>query len=189
MAQSFKLVRQEGISDHVESTELDKNIINLSKYELSIHETSLLNRGLSFIPTPKITKMPILEAAESFSRKLKLQNFFNARPVLKNSYTKLPFTGKSNWTPPDDKIDPEVITCISKLTKEINDLKIQDEDKNIKPAEIAALNKLSRNSEVVLKKADKGSSIVVMDKKDYLFEGYRQLKNEQHYKPIKEPVF
>ena len=189
MVRSFKLVGQEGTSGHKESTKLDKNIVNLSKHELTVDERSLLNKGLSFVPTPKVIKTPIIEAVENFSRKLKLHNYFNSRPTLKNSYTKLPFTGKSTWVPPDDKIDSDVDTCISKIIEEISDLKIQDEEQNIKPEEIMALNELSKNSELVVKKADKGSSIVIMDKEDYIFECHRQLKNDQHYKTLEEPIF
>ena len=73
--------------------------------------------------------------------------------------------------------------------KEINYLNIQHEIKNIKPEEILALHELSKNSGLVLKKADKGSSIVVMDQEDYVFECNRQLRNDQHYKPLEEPIF
>ena len=42
--------------------------------------------------------------------------------------------------------------------------------------------------EEVIKKSDKGSSTVIMDKKHYLTEGYRQLNNSLHYERIPQPL-
>ena len=41
---------------------------------------------------------------------------------------------------------------------------------------------------IVIKKSDKGSVIVIMDRHHYLAEGYRQLNNPLHYKRIPQPV-
>jgi len=167
----------------------DGNIINLSKLSLTASDKILLQKGLSFVPTPNITKAPILKAAEILGRRLKLHNYFNARPTLKNRYNKLPFTGKSNWSPPDGQIDAEVHTCISNFTKELDAIKVQSEKSNITPEEMLCLDKLRKNKDIVIKKADKGSAIVVLDKEDYLFEGYRQLGNKQHYTVLEKPIF
>ena len=43
------------------------------------------------------------------------------------------------------------------------------------------LRELSQNPDIVLKKADKGSAIVVLNTKDYLREGYRQLSDPEFY--------
>ena len=41
----------------------------------------------------------------------------------------------------------------------------------------------------MIKPADKGSSSVIMDKDNYISEGYRQLGNPSHYKKLDEPIF
>ena len=43
------------------------------------------------------------------------------------------------------------------------------------------LRELSENPEIVIKKADKGSAVVVMNSTDYLREGYRQLSDPNFY--------
>ena len=149
----------------------------------------LLNKGLSFIPAPQISATPILEAANVFSRRLKLHNYFNNLNRGRNSYQKTPFTGKSNWSPPDSRIDPDLLNCISDFTEEMSKLDPKAEKNNMSAEEKSALKELQNNSDLVFKKADKGSAIVVMDKKDYLFEGYRQLNNPHHYKPLENPIY
>ena len=43
------------------------------------------------------------------------------------------------------------------------------------------LKALTDNPEIVIKKADKGSAVVVMNTTDYLREGYRQLTDIKYY--------
>ena len=45
----------------------------------------------------------------------------------------------------------------------------------------ATANILSSNPRIVIKKADKGSAVVVMNTIDYLREGYRQLNDTKFY--------
>lgn len=46
-----------------------------------------------------------------------------------------------------------------------------------------ALALLKKNTEIVIKPADKGSTVVIMDKQQYFVEAYRQLENTKHYQP------
>ena len=55
-------------------------------------------------------------------------------------------------------------------------------------SESDTLQQLSKNRNIFIKKSDKGSAIVIMDRHHYLAEGYRQLNNPQHYKRIPQPV-
>ena len=48
------------------------------------------------------------------------------------------------------------------------------------------LDELRKNPEIILKKADKGSAVVVMNTTDYLREGYRQLSDPKFYQKLKE---
>ncbi|XP_036071479.1 uncharacterized protein LOC118599729 [Oryzias melastigma] len=42
---------------------------------------------------------------------------------------------------------------------------------------------------LIIKPADKGSVVVVMEKEKYLWEGYRQLKDEKYYKELEKPIY
>ena len=50
------------------------------------------------------------------------------------------------------------------------------------------LKALNANSDINLKKADKGTTTVVMDTTNKIQEGYEQVCNEKFYKPLKEPI-
>ena len=53
----------------------------------------------------------------------------------------------------------------------------------------SGLLELTKNPEIVIKKADKGSAVVVMNTKDYLRERYRQLMDQNFYTRIdKDPT-
>jgi len=96
---------------------------------------------------------------------------------------------KSNWIPTDKVIDPDLLRCISNFTSEIKSLTILKENNNIDQSKSLALRDIRRNKSLVFKKADKGSATVIMDKKYYFDEGYRQLNNNHHYRKIKTPLF
>ena len=89
------------------------------------------------------------------------------------------------WIPTDKVIDPDLLQCISNFTSEIKSLTILKEKNNIDQSESLALRNIPKNKSLVFKKADKGSATVIMDKKYYLAESYRQLNNTHHYKKIK----
>ena len=55
---------------------------------------------------------------------------------------------------------------------------------NLSKAETLSLEKLKNNNEIVIKPADKGGAIVIMNKEDYLNEGYRQLNDPVFYREI-----
>ena len=47
-----------------------------------------------------------------------------------------------------------------------------------------ALQELKERDDIVIKSADKGSAVVVMDKVDYLEQANRQLTDERFYKKL-----
>ena len=183
---SFKLIKPEGTSDQVNKP--NSNIFNLSNYILSSAESSLLERGLKFVPTPKtISTTPLLNAASEFGRRVKLKYFFRFKSPL--SDIRIPFQGKSTWEPPEGRIDKDILTCISNFTENIQNLKPKKEKLNISEQEYLAIKSLKNNNEIVIKKADKGSATVIMNKTDYLAEGYRQLSNLNYYKKLDSPIY
>ena len=52
------------------------------------------------------------------------------------------------------------------------------------PAEKGAIQELKERDDIVIKQADKGSAVVVMDKVDYLEEANRQMADERFYKKL-----
>ena len=180
----FKLNRGKGKTS--QNLSLPQNIVNLSSYKLNQNEISVLDKGLKFVPTPVHNSKGILNSAVSkFSRQIKLKFHFRNS----NSYFKRPFTPKSEWDPPETKIFPEILNTVNNINSEISELSIPKETKNISKQEYQAIQNLSKNQDIIIKPADKGSAVVILDKIDYVKEGYRQLKNEKHYKKIENFLY
>lgn len=60
---------------------------------------------------------------------------------------------------------------------------------NLKKEEYKALNDLKKNDEIIIKKADKGGGLVIMDKSDYIKEAERQLSDANTYMKLsKDPT-
>ena len=55
---------------------------------------------------------------------------------------------------------------------------------NMSPNETRALKELCDNKDIVIKPADKGSAVVIMQREDYLKEGYRQLSDISYYRKL-----
>ena len=51
--------------------------------------------------------------------------------------------------------------------------------------EYIALTELKKNTNIVMKKADKGTTTVIMNKCDKMQEAQIQLDNREHYKPLR----
>uniref|UniRef100_A0A3B3X7P6 Uncharacterized protein n=1 Tax=Poecilia mexicana TaxID=48701 RepID=A0A3B3X7P6_9TELE len=60
---------------------------------------------------------------------------------------------------------------------------------NLTQEEIDALEELQNFNSIIIKPADKGSTIVIMDKADYAWEANRQLKDREYYEPLKTPIY
>ena len=129
---------------------------------------------------------PIIESVTQFNRKLKLHAFFSNRSI---NYQKSEFCGKSTWTPPDTVINKSMLNCIENISKDMKQLKQQPEKQNLSEKEQIAIKALRTNSDIVIKKSDKGSAVVIMDKTNYIKEGLRQLSNSTHYKQISNPIY
>ena len=50
--------------------------------------------------------------------------------------------------------------------------------------EYQAIKSLKHNSDIIIKPADKGSAIVILDKQSYIQEGQRQLNDTKFYEQI-----
>ena len=161
-------------------------MVNLSKTHFGPTEYKLLEKGLTYIPTPRyISNIPILEAGTNFARRLKLAYHFRNSTYRKTRE----FTPKSKWSPEDKNMPPEVLETIEKINADLTKIKVPYHKNNLSEGEILALKSIRQNSDIILKPADKGSATVIMDKEKYINEGYRQLNDDRYYKKIENPIF
>lgn len=166
------------------------NVIVLAKdFNPSKAQIDLLNKGLTFIPSLEIHKNHRLELQndiQNYHRKLKLAYYF--KDSIQSH--KIHFLPKSLWTPTPDKIPLEIHDLIS---TDLKNLKIhcpnKPEKHNLSTAEVKALRELIHNKNIVIKPADKGSSVVILSREQYVQEALRQLNNSKYYTKLDKPIF
>lgn len=90
---------------------------------------------------------------------------------------------------PSGQFPPEILALDKDLRRFISnlDLKIPFQN-NITQGERQAIKELKQNKSIVVKKADKGSTIVVLDRKQYIQEVESQLSSTLHYRKLSEPI-
>ena len=98
-----------------------------------------------------------------------------------------PFHVKSTWQPPvQNSVALENYLEETKL--EIAPAIFRPQFDNISANESNAISTLKRNSKINLKKADKGTTTVILDTAQKIDEGLQQLSNDKFYKPLSSPI-
>ena len=166
---------------------------------------SLLDKGLTFIPSIKsFPEKEITDATSYIERSILLKDFFHNRPsdFDPNNFSKM-FIKRSTWMPPKKAISSatlDTINSMRRITDEklariryntcsgtrIRHTNIRD---NLTGAERRALTQLRNNTDIVIKPADKGGAVVIMDRELYIAEGMRQLSNPQYYTELDAAIF
>jgi hypothetical protein len=90
------------------------------------------------------------------------------------------FKKKSTWCPPKGA-NANLEAFLSCIREELFDLKPKRVQDNLLGNERRAIRSLTNNKNIVIKKADKGSAVVVMDIEDYITEAERQLNDVNFY--------
>ena len=75
------------------------------------------------------------------------------------------------------------------LERSLGSLELKKTPDNLDREERTAIKTRKLNKDIIIKPADKGAAIVIMDRTDYVGEAKRQLANQVHYKRLEEPVF
>ena len=166
-----------------------KTVLNLSDRRLSDDDFILLGKGLSFCPkTKRHDKIKLAEELFKYTRRMRLKEFFFFFEPDKNkdNYSQLPFFNRkqSSFTPPNGR-DVYLDFYIEAISQEILHSDFNGKrHSNISKSEFASLRSLSRDDSIVIKRADKSGTIVIMKKSDYIAEVERQLHNSNYYEKL-----
>ncbi len=163
-----------------EITDSQSYITNLSSKKLNLEQTKVLSLGLTFIPSSKLKKPAMLEAATHFQRQNRIRYFFRNQPPGQNH----PFRLKSTWQPP--KASTEIEMYLEKINNTLKDPPIRPFFHNLNRQELLALNTLAKDDSLIIKNADKGSGIVVEDTEKYIQAGKEHLSDTNIYETINE---
>ena len=90
------------------------------------------------------------------------------------------------YKPEDHEMDPNMMRY---KTTVLNEMKIELANRrrprfNTTKEERKAMKSLKQNQDIIIKPADKGGAIVILNKEDYIKEGLRQLANTNHYEEL-----
>ena len=113
-----------------------------------------------------------------FFRKLRIKRYFDD---IDSDNIINPFKIKSTWSPSEgqDAILDVYIKAVK--THVLSLLNNKKRRYNLNKSQHQGLKELIENPQVVLKKADKGSAVVLMNSNDYVQEINRQLSNQENY--------
>lgn len=162
---------------------VDPKIINLSNKEISYTEIKLLQRGLKFTPTPNVNTTQLREDIQEFCRKLKLRELFADKHTDDESIVK----NRSTFIPPKGR-EIDLDNYVEHLTTFPLTQKNDDKgvNSNLTIKEKRSIDTLQRDTDIIIKEADKGGAIVIMDINYYKEKMEEQLMNSQYYSEIPE---
>ncbi|GAA6102481.1 uncharacterized protein LOC114849825, partial [Tachysurus ichikawai] len=116
-------------------------------------------------------------------RRLLLTAYFKYRKERES----LPFTPKAEWTPKLSQVPNQVRRIIRADRYAFRNLPWNSiRRSNLSVPERRALIQLKSNRNVVIKPADKGSAVVIMDRAAYVREAHRQLHQPQYYQKLNQ---
>ena len=150
---------------------------------MSEEELKVLEKGLDLAPIQrKINEPELRKDFEEICRRMRTKWNFRNEPSQGFSVSPA-FTRKSSWKPQLGYPNLEVflIQVESELFKETQDSLRYS---NLSQEKWRALRSLADDRSIVIKKADKGSCLVVWDRWDYPKEAEKQLGDSTFYEEI-----
>lgn len=174
-------------------------IVHLSAIELTQSQINLLRRGLNFCPTPPSLRPEDLDAdIDAFVRRINLKEYHapdNIDEIEQDSSYHCSVLEKLNkrdcqayYRP---SREPYLNSYVAKLRQDIKETLAHNhrfQCDNLNKRERVALKRLSNNKEIIMKPADKGGAIVILNTGDYITEAMRQLNKEEYYKKVEEDL-
>ena len=177
-------------SSSQERVETKPKVINLSQKQLSDAQIRLLHRGLKFTPTPSSNTTALASDIKSFSRKLRLKEYFYGdenveEECIESNVPK--FKNKGKFTPQRGR-DKALDLCIDSLNSVANNLHDNTHHlkSNLSKEELKALKDLKEDKSIIIKEADKGSAVVIMDIDYYKENITLMLQDINTYKEVCE---
>ncbi|GFO26033.1 hypothetical protein PoB_005253800 [Plakobranchus ocellatus] len=161
-------------------------VINLSSHILTDPQTQLLSRNLNFCPTPHhINHIELSEDIHRFCRRLRLAEFFYEENIKPHEPLPSFLQKPSSFTPSAGR-DPalDAFIKLKAVTKDLMTCQPRKCFLNIRTEEKRALKELKNNADIIIKPADKGGAVVVLNTTDYIAECTRQLSNATYYRKL-----
>ena len=162
----MKDMRDENMDDDI--------IVNLSDYELTEPEKSLLRKGLKFVPTPtSLNRTELAVDTKKYCRRMRLKEFFADQPAttVTNKYKTSTFT-------PEYGRDRTLDNYLQTLSNTIQGIKGEKVRSNLTEDEKKGLESLRKNTSIVIFPADKGGALVIQNRTSYIETAKEHLESK-----------
>uniref|UniRef100_A0A803JGG0 Uncharacterized protein n=1 Tax=Xenopus tropicalis TaxID=8364 RepID=A0A803JGG0_XENTR len=154
-----------------------KTVFNLSQHILTPGEWSLLSKGLTFIPNQKPDTFDMLVDIHRFQHKLRLKEHFRNTAQGPRSQFKTRSTFEPPNTPATIKSFGKVLSLEAKSASGMTKT-----HSNLSPTKRQAIRSLKDDNNLVIRPADKGKDIVLLDYSYYKEEILGQLADTHTYR-------
>ena len=189
------------VTTHVQAKPRTKTdsvaVTNLSQHPLTEGKIKLLSRGLKFIPDRhKVDKLILLADLAKWERRMRLKEFFytegtepQTKQDEKDPLEKFKVPKKSSFTPNKGRdmwlvmylemVKTDIINSLKKLGK-LN-ISPGENDSFLSHLHNNDILSLLHNDDIVIRPADKGSGIVVLDKVKYVESLQKEMEESDSY--------
>lgn len=158
-------------------------IVNLSTKTLTPPQLAVLRKGLGFVPNS--TSEPDFTAGTNkLTRILRLNHFFKDGDQQPLTAKLPPFRKVSTWQPPP--ADQATEAFLKELPDKLQRMERRPFKHNMRKSEKIALRELQKDTSLTIKKADKGSCVVIEDTDQYIKDGLSHLQDQRTYAKISE---
>uniref|UniRef100_A0A8C5M182 Reverse transcriptase n=1 Tax=Leptobrachium leishanense TaxID=445787 RepID=A0A8C5M182_9ANUR len=166
-------------------------VFNLSDIHLTPDEVKLLSRGLSYCPSERIDSFDVQVDLFKFFRTIRLKCLFSGR--ADGDTSTVPFNSKalglrekSSFMP--QNVEHAVETYVDIVEREMLNVYSRSHftraSPNMSAMDFSILKILRSDPSIIIKPADKGGALVIMNSKDYMKEIQRQLSDSETYRRL-----
>ena len=168
------------LNNRLQGNFVSQNVVNLSRRNLTDSEISLLSKRLNCSTSNTIDKAKLKTELEALGRVLRLKWHFRNE---ENEFDLDQFKPKSTVNLRNK--DAAIEVYMSSLEEKLMKIEIpKDKYKNLTIKERQGLHDLKNDKSIVIKSADKGSTVVVQDREDYIKEAEIQLGDSDAYEEV-----
>jgi len=165
-------------------------VFNLSDRSLNRDELTVLTKGLHFVPTPLPDSRPERYLGMHWPGYLRgcrraYQNLLQGKHHIETYRNQGNFLSIQQAKLSDpDQCPPPVETAMASTQHKLLTLSSRKFRSNISRSQRKALRRLQLDKDLIIRQADKGSGITILDKTQYVREGRRHLEDQSTYERI-----
>ncbi|XP_062602273.1 uncharacterized protein LOC134263937, partial [Saccostrea cucullata] len=155
---------------------MEPKIFNLSHRQLTDSEIKLLSKGLKYTPTPQVNNQELKTDIKAYTRRLRLREYFHESDTSESDSESTDaeetdlVRNKSKFNPKRGRNKTLDAVCDT-----LENIHFPNKPRTIKPnlskEEEKALKNLSDDPTIIIKEADKGGGVVLMNKDFYKIYG------------------